>query len=235
MLDNQAQIEFGKGSKIFKAKLDPEEESKDEKPVKPPKQTMGADLRTVLFVIPFATPGSGKTFCWNAIKNHLADDKSWSFQSLSSDDIRGELIAEAMKKNKIDRDKAFAQTMKSGPAAYAQQLKQIVRSCGDKGWSTNHVVYLDKNYPKDAVSRIIAEIQEQLPGNVYPRYVYLIPESEGFLEYPFSANFMAQTFARTQNRSAHATLDNSDPVKLIEIQTMFMGLNRGVRFDDEFI
>ena len=85
------------------------------------------------------------------------------------------------------------------------------------------------------MTKIITEIQEQLPGNVYPRFLYLIPDStEGFLEYPYSASFMAQTFARTQSRSDHATLDNSDPVKLIEIQTMFMQLNRGVRFDDDF-
>jgi hypothetical protein len=74
-------------------------------------------------VIPFATPGSGKTFCWNAIKQALSDTQHWSFQSLSSDEIRGELIKKAMIEHNCDRDKAYSLTMKSGPSTFAQQLR----------------------------------------------------------------------------------------------------------------
>jgi hypothetical protein len=35
--------------------------------------------RTVTFIIPFATPGSGKSFCWDAIKKHLSSLSDWSF------------------------------------------------------------------------------------------------------------------------------------------------------------
>lgn len=44
-----------------------------------------------------------------------------------------------------------------------------------------------------------------------------------------------QAYARCQKRTNHATLDASDPIKLIEVQTMFLLLNRGVQFDDKFL
>lgn len=112
------------------------------------------------FVIPFATPGSGKSFCWNAVKDHLSKQKDWSFQSVSSDEVRGELINETMKRNNCDRDKAFSLTMKSGPGEFARRLKEIVRSCADRGFAQNHVVYLDKNHPKDQIEKIISEISQ---------------------------------------------------------------------------
>lgn len=65
--------------------MDPEE-TKDEKPSKKEEQ------KVITFIVPFATPGSGKSFCWDAIKSHLSQQKDWSFQSISSDEIRGELI-----------------------------------------------------------------------------------------------------------------------------------------------
>ena len=48
-----------------------------------------------------------------------------------------------------DRDKAFSNTMKSGPSEFTIRLKQIIKSCNDKSFKSNHVVFLDKNYPKD--------------------------------------------------------------------------------------
>jgi len=45
--------------------------------------------RKVTFIIPFATPGSGKSFCWDAIKEHLETLSNWSFTDVSSDEIRG--------------------------------------------------------------------------------------------------------------------------------------------------
>jgi len=53
--------------------------------------------KTVTFIIPFALPGSGKSFCWDAISNHLSSLPNWSYQSVSSDEIRGELIKDTMK------------------------------------------------------------------------------------------------------------------------------------------
>lgn len=48
---------------------------------------------------------------------------------------------------------------------------------------------------------------------------------------PMSASFLLQAFSRCQKRTNHATLNNDEPDKLIEIQTMFMLLNKNVIFD----
>jgi len=50
--------------------------------------------------------------------------------------------------------------------------------------------------------------------------MYLVPEqNEKNLcgEYPFTASFMLQVFSRGQKRDNHETLDNSDPIKMVEI------------------
>jgi hypothetical protein len=67
--------------------------------------------------------------------------------------------------------------------------------------------------------------------------VYLVPDIDprsSICRLPFSAQFMLQAFSRCQKRDSHFTLDNSDPVKLVEIQTMFMLLNKDVQFDEDF-
>lgn len=101
----------------------------------------------------------------------------------------------------------------------------------------NSVVFLDKNHPKDSVAKVIDEIEANIPRNVDSQFVYLVPEIDprtSICRLPFSASFMLQAFARCQKRSSHFTLDNSDPVKLVEIQTMFMLLNKDIRFDEDF-
>jgi hypothetical protein len=72
-------------------------------------------LQQVTFVIPFATPGSGKSFCWEAIRQQIHGQPGWSYRSISSDEVRGELILDIMQQQKCDRDRAFQMTQKSGP------------------------------------------------------------------------------------------------------------------------
>jgi len=54
-------------------------------------------------------------------------------------------------------------------------LKDITRSCGDKSFAQNHVIFLDKNHPKDQILKVISEISAQLPINVQAKFLYLIP------------------------------------------------------------
>ncbi len=65
--------------------------------------------------------------------------------------------------------------MKSGPAEYARRLKDIVKSCNDKSFKTNHLVFLDKNHPMDAIKKVISEINNNLPFNVQAKFLYMIP------------------------------------------------------------
>jgi hypothetical protein len=100
------------------------------------------------------------------------------------------------------------------------------------------LVFIDKNFPKDAIGKVMTDVEDVLPSNVDAKYYYLIPDvntNDQILRLPLSASFMLQTFARCQKRTEHSTLDNKDPVKLVEIQTMFMLLNREVKFDQKFI
>ena len=49
----------------------------------------------VIFIIPFAMPNSGKSFCWKVLQELLEDDPTsslgpglWSYSTYSSDSIR---------------------------------------------------------------------------------------------------------------------------------------------------
>jgi len=55
--------------------------------------------RNLVFVIPFACPGSGKSFVWNVVQQHLSSLPDWSYQYISSDSIRGELIKQTMERD----------------------------------------------------------------------------------------------------------------------------------------
>ena len=48
--------------------------------------------KKVIFIIPFALPGSGKSYHWKILKQILEDNNNvnWSFGYVSSDEIRGQ-------------------------------------------------------------------------------------------------------------------------------------------------
>lgn len=94
-------------------------------------------------------PGSGKSFVWNLVRQHFDKSENWSYESVSSDAVRGEMIREVMAKDKCSRDDAFAKTMKSGPAEFAARLKRIVRNTANSDHAENHLVFLDKNHPEN--------------------------------------------------------------------------------------
>ena len=54
------------------------------------------DVRTVLLIVPFGVPGSGKSTIWKRIKAKIEalDPAEWTCDSVSSDGIRAELMKE---------------------------------------------------------------------------------------------------------------------------------------------
>ena len=62
-----------------------------------------------------------------------------------------------------------------------------------------------------------------------------VPEEKLFDDYPYTENFLAQTYSHAQSRTEHATLTNEDPCKLAEIQTMFIKMSRGVVYNQKFL
>ena len=73
------------------------------------------------------------------------------------------------------------------------------------------------------------------------RKLYLIPQrpskANSYLtDYPsFSEKYIAQVFAWAQSRTDHETLDNTNPVNTLEVQTMFLRLNSRANFNQQFI
>ena len=119
VLDQQAGITYGSGQQTqvdtskyavapeikYKAPTEQNhEESKDSGSVGKPESK-----RIVYFIVPFATPNSGKSFCWKAVQDTLAKD-GWTFDSISSDGIRGQLIKKTMAETGCDRDAAYQKT-----------------------------------------------------------------------------------------------------------------------------
>ena len=68
--------------------------------------------------------------------------------------------------------------MKSGPAEYSRQLRGLCEQSGSSNYKENHLVFLDKNHPKDAVPKLISEISSYLPKNVHAKFIYLVPQIE---------------------------------------------------------
>ena len=116
-----------------------------------------------------------------------------------------------MSRDKCDRETAYTKTAKTGPAEYSRRLKQICQSFNSSNLKENHLVFLDKNHPKDAIEKLIDEIWSSLPKNVEPKFLYLIPQIDpkNFVyNLPLSASFILQALSRCQKREDHATLDN---------------------------
>lgn len=64
----------------------------------------------IICVIPFALPGSGKSFCYKALQAKIAATEGCSFDTVSSDGIRGEMIANVMARDKVSRQEAYNRT-----------------------------------------------------------------------------------------------------------------------------
>ena len=169
------------------------------------------------------------------------DPAEWSFDTISSDTIRGDLMAPLMANGKT-RDQAFQATAKSGPQAYAQAFE---RKCdeairGNKG--KNHVIFLDKNHPVNGIRRVNEDIRKNFSKSrgFNVRKLYMIPQESTerpsrVKDLPFPENFLFQIYAWGQSRGEHETLDNSNPHNMLEIQTMFLKMTRNVVFNQSFL
>ena len=100
-------------------------------------------------------------------------------------------------------------------------------------------MFIDKNHPANALSRVVSDITSSLRPTTDRRILYLIPElgpkEALFEDYPFSASFILQTFSRGINRTGHETIDNSDPIKTLEIMNMFLSMTTNVQYDNKFL
>ena len=139
----------------------------------------------------------------------------------------------------MSHSEAFNATAKSGPQAYGREFeKQIQFACSTKSGNT-HVLFLDKNHPPNGLNRVIKDLKDFVRGSgVSVKKLYLVPDCPkgsvpGFEA--FSDRFLTQIYSWGQCRTTHETLDNSDPTKMVDVQTMFLGMNRNLSFDSQFL
>lgn len=116
-----------------------------------------------------------------------------------------------------------------------------MRNVGD---GHTHVIFMDKNHPPNNISRVSKDIEvlaKNAGRNTYVRALYLVPEGpknkNAYLyDYPeYSEKYVAQVFGWAQTRTDHETLDNSNPANVLEVQTMFLRLNKKAVFNKAFV
>ena len=104
--------------------------------------------------------------------------------------------------------------------------------------SETHVIFLDKNHGNDeGISKALKEIEIQ-DKTVTLKKLYLVPDMDHenrLIDAPFSANFLAQVYAWGQNRSDHQTLNNDDPCKMAEVQTMFIRMAQSQTWNEQWL
>ena len=62
--------------------------------------------KLLLIIIPFGTPGSGKSTFLKTLKN-ISSNINWKIDSISSDETRNECMENLIKKKKCSRKEAF--------------------------------------------------------------------------------------------------------------------------------
>ena len=164
--------------------------------------------------------------------------KRWTFKSVSSDNIRRQVMDELIANKKLGKEKAFTQSRKQANKRYQDAIVRILSDCSKLKSGEGCVVFLDKNHPADAVRYVVETVDTYIPDNVAHLKIYLAPEHSKLKPlpgFPYSQAFMAQVLTNAALRTNHPTLDNSDPANAFAVCLMFLGLNRGTRFDAKFL
>ena len=151
----------------------------------------------MIIIIPFGVPGSGKSTILKSIKTKIEsmEPAEWTFATVSSDTIRGDLMAPLIKSGKT-RDQAFQATARSGPQAYSQAFEKLCDQAQKADKGKNHVIFLDKNHPANGIKRVVEDIRRNFgKSKVNVKKLYLVPENNAATPsriqgFPFPENFM---------------------------------------------
>ena len=82
----------------------------------------------VIVVIPFGLAGAGKSFCFKALQAKINETEGCTFDVISSDGIRGEMVKKLMEKEKCSRDDAFQKTAKTANKEYGFRFLKLLES-----------------------------------------------------------------------------------------------------------
>ena len=131
----------------------------------------------MILIIPFGVPGSGKSTIWKNLKAKLESlgPAEWSYDSVSSDAIRAELMQDLIKQGKTKKE-AFDLTARSGPQAYGKAFGKLCSEAMGSGKAKTHIIFLDKNHPANGLKRVCDDVRKNLAGNVEVRKLYMVPD-----------------------------------------------------------
>ena len=78
------------------------------------------------------------------------EEGEWTFDSVSSDSIRANLMKEFIDAGKTKKE-AFDATGRSGPKAYGDAFSRLCSEAHTSVKGKNHVIFLDKNHPINGI------------------------------------------------------------------------------------
>jgi hypothetical protein len=182
--------------------------------------------KDIVVLVPMTIPGTGKTYFVEQLKEML-NKTDIIFNKLSSDDIRLHIMNTVHKH--LSKDEAFNASTQQATREFEKELKRLYSL---STITKRSLLYLDKNHPPNALSRVFESIRiesEYIPyiNDVNIKYVALLPDCGSFKisdkkVIPFSLSYFIQCYVRIRNRFNHQTL-NGDNKSLICILGLFMG------------
>ncbi|KAL4471704.1 hypothetical protein ABPG74_008597 [Tetrahymena malaccensis] len=203
------------------------------------KQAINTNQRNLFVIIPISIPGMGKSTFVKYFSEVVKENKDEIFV-ISSDNIRRDLM-DNLKKNKpfLKEDQLFSQTGKQAGKEFSRSLSDCVSNKPLQTKAQNVFIFLDKNYPPNAIDKVVQEILENKPTNMNLQICammtsetepnkYKIGSNIGF---PFSLNFFFNCANRVQTRAEHPTLTNKSG-KSMDVMVMFFNLFRNSSLSD---
>jgi len=96
-----------------------------------------------------------------------------------------------LSKNKdANKDQAFEATRKSGPRAFSDRLRYLVKDSNNSANGATHVIFVDKNHPPNQMKNSLNDIFDSVPADIDFKVCYMVPDMTGqelFEGYPLSA------------------------------------------------
>jgi hypothetical protein len=194
--------------------------------------------KIIVVLVPMTIPGTGKTFFVEGLKEILSQSSSMkiAFDSISSDNIRREIIDDIKRRKRVDDERAFSMSGKSAAIQFETELRGKFRTLIENNDCS--LLYLDKNHPPNAISRVFEPLREEMKSirgidKVDVKFVALLPDCLNTINLSptktisFSLAYFIQCYVRIKHRRNHPTL-NGDKQDLICILAMF--INNFVNF-----
>lgn len=223
ILDKQKEINFGEDYKIEELTQTSNQGGVEESKSAPVE--VQAEMATstqqlsskpkAIFIIPFATPSSGKSYVWSTIKDLIESNSiqfpkvhfEWSWSFISSDDIRDKIMKEILDQNpEMSKQDAFDKSAKRARNDYRADMIELIKDTKSLKPNQIRVIYLDKNHPPNGgIESVTKMIDDLMPQSVEYTKLYLVPEIKNpqLNNFPFSFQFLYQVLFNAYHRKDH--------------------------------